>query len=252
MEELKRLSIEYYKNTVGLRFFGLKGMLYLLLSIPFIAASLYLVMVLQFNNLGMLPLVAAAIFWNHARKEYDRKLVRHLCYYTHLDTDKVSNHKALYLHELTFHVSATLHGSMKKFQELIEVDKKSKMLIIDNGWAHFRKFLYDPESKSRIISLLIYLISLFAITIIIKGNHEINVYQLIDAISISGIQQYLLLSLMAILIGYIVVVIPLMFFIIFIVYPVLLKMSVNGALINHFITELSRYSFHEQSILANK
>ncbi len=252
MEELIRLSIEYYKNTVGLRFFGFVGGLYLLLSAPFVIASFYMILVLELSGIGVLPMMAAAIFWRYAKNEYNRNLVKHLTYYTHLESNSATDQKTIYLHYLTSHISETLHESMKNLQDIIEIDKKSKMLGFSNGWSQFKRFLYDPESKSRIVSLLIYLISIFALIIIIKEKHEMSIYVIVDAIPFEFIKQYFFISVLLIIIGYVAVVFPITFFVSFVIYPVLLKMSVNGALVNHFITEMNRYSFRERNIKLTK
>lgn len=250
MEELTRLSIQYYQNTVNIRFFGMKGKIYILLSLPFFGILLRVIFVKHNDNLLLLLTFTCAFLWILAKTEYNRNLIYHLSFYTHLESKKISNHKALYLHELTYHIARSLFETMKIFKEIIETDNKNKSFTPDNIGYFFSKFVYDTESKNRILSLTIYLISLIAILTVVKPENEFNIYQVIQYINFEDIKIYFSFSLFVIIIGYFLMVIPLMFIVTYAVVPILLKFSFKGVLLRFFISELNRYSYLEQKILS--
>lgn len=251
MEELKRLAAEYYSNTVSIKYFGFKGAGYLLLSIPFLLVSIWLNLQLKANLITMLPMIVGAFFWALATKEYNFNLIKHLKYFTHLDSKSLSVQKASYLHEITFHISSNLFETMRSFKEVVETNNKNRSFILDNGWYHFFKFIYDPESKNRILSLLIYLISLIAIITVIKPELDYNINEIIHQLNFDVIINNLLLAIFLILLGYALLIVPLMFFITFIVVPLMLKLSSNSFLCSFFISELNKYAFTEANT-ANK
>ncbi|TAK61073.1 hypothetical protein [Methylobacter sp.] len=248
MEELRRLSIQYYQNTVGIRFFGIKGGIFLIFSTPFLLISLYLDFELHAENIMLLPISVCVFLWAQAKKEYDQNLIRHLSFYSHLESKKVSDHKALYLHELTYHVAPSLFETMKIFKEIVETNNKNGNFVLDNIGYHFSKFLYDPESKSRILSLIIYLISLIAILTVIKPESQYSIYQVMQDVPWDVVQSYFLFSLFFIIFGYFLIVLPIMFIVTYVAVPILLKFSSLAVLSRFFISELNRYSYLEQKI----
>lgn len=249
MEELRRLSTQYYQNTVGIRFFGIKGGIFVFLSTLSILIFINSNFSLHNEILTTLTTVISACLWALARNEYDQNLIRHLSFFSHLESKRVSDHKALYLHELTYHVAPTLFEAMKIFKEIVETNTKNRSFVLNNVDYHFLKFLYDPESKNRILSLIIYLISLIAVLTVIKPESQYDIYQLIQDIPMDVVQSYLLFSLCFIVFGYFVVVIPIMFVVTYGVVPVLLKFSSVAVLSRFFISELNRYSYLEQKKL---
>jgi len=251
MEELKRLAAEYYSNTVSIKYFGFKGVGYLLLSMPFLVISVWLNLELKANLITMLPMMVGAVFWALATKEYKHNLIRHLKYFTHLDSQMLNEQKAYYLHTITFHISPYLFETMQSFKEIIETDNKNRSFILDNGWYHFFKFIYDPESKNRILSLLIYLISLIAIITVMKPEQHYDINELIHQINFDIMLNNILLTIFLILLGYALLIIPLLFFITFVVVPLMLTLSANSFLCSFFISELNKYAFTEENT-ANK
>ena len=250
MEELRILSLQYYKNTVGINFFGMKGILYILLSLPFLFTSLWLSFSVHTEKVTTFTILVCGFLWQFAKKEYEYNLIRKLTFYTHLENKDISEHKALYLHILTSHISDSLFNTMKIFKEIIETDNKNKKFTHENIGYFFLKFIYDPESKNRILSLSIYLISLIAVLTVVKPEYEFNVYEVIHSITFELVQQYFLLALFIIIFVYFLIVLPLMFITTYFIVPVLLWLSFKDVLSRFFISELTRYSYLEQKILA--
>jgi hypothetical protein len=248
MEELRRLSIQYYQNTVGIRFFGGRGGIFVFLCTLSIYIFVYSNFKLHNDTLTTSTAVVSACFWALARNEYDKNLIRHLSFFSHLESKRVSDHKALYLHELTYHVGPTLFEAMKVFKEIVETNAQNRSFALSNIDYHFFKFLYDPESKNRILSLIIYLISLIAVLTVIKPESQYSIYEVIQDISMDVVQSYLVYSLLFIIFGYFVIVLPIMFVITYVVVPILLKFSSVAVLSRFFISELNRYSYLEQKI----
>jgi len=137
---------------------------------------------------------------------------------------------------------------MKIFKEIVETNNKNGSFVLDNIGYHFSKFLYDPESKNRILSLIIYLISLIAVLTVIKPESQYDIYQLIQDIPKEAVQSYFLFSLFFIVFGYFLILISIMFVVTYGVIPVLLKFSSVTVLSRFFISELNRYSYLEQKI----
>ncbi|TRW93080.1 hypothetical protein EKO24_013275 [Candidatus Methylobacter oryzae] len=233
---------------MGIRFFGIKGGAFLFFSTPFLLISLYLDFELHAENLILLPISVCVFLWEKAKKEYDQNLIRHLSFYSHLESKKVSDHKALFLHELTYHVAPSLFETMKIFKEIVETHNKNRNFVLDNIGYHFSRFLYDPESKNRILSLIIYLISLIAVLTVIKPESQYSIYEVIQDIPMDVVKSYLLFSLFFIIFGYFVIVIPVMFVVTYVAVPILLKFSSVAVLSRFFISELNRYSYLEQGL----
>lgn len=248
MEELRRLSIQYYQDTVGIRFFGVKGGVLVFLSTISIYIFAYSNFKLHNDTLTTLTALISVCFWALARNEYDRNLICHLSFFSHLESKSVSDHKALYLHELTYHVAPTLFETMKIFKEIVETNTKNRSFVLSNVDYHFFKFLYDPESKNRILSLVIYLISLIAVLTVIKPESQYSIYQVIQDIPMDVVQGYFLFSLFFIIFGYFLIVLPIMFIVTYVAVPILLKFSSVSVLSRFFISELNRYSYLEQKI----
>lgn len=246
MEELRLLAREYYQNTVRLRFFGIKGGLCLLLSVPFLVFSFYLNFHTSMKNLTIIPMFVGAGLWMYARVMYDRKLIVHLSFFTHLDSKRVRDHKAVYLQYLTSHVGSSLFSVMKSFNEILDVHSRNKSFVLDNGWRHFITFLYDPESKNRILSLVIYFISLIALLTVARPGAGVSIYELIASISTEQLREGLFWLVFVIILGYVLVLVPLMFFVTYIFVPLLLKFSSSAMLSKHFMSELNKYAFLEQ------
>ena len=245
MEELRRLAALYYSNTVSLKFFGIKGGVYILVSILFALLSIYSSFVITENFITVIPMTITAALFAQARKAYDKKLIRHLQFFTHSGSSSVHIQKAIYLQTITEHVASTVFQSMKVFKEIIETDNSNRSFVLKNGWHHFFNFLYSSDSKNRIMSLVIYLISLIAILAVVKPELDIDIYATLnDLYSLVTIQN-IFIFILVVLHGYLVMIFPLMFIITFIVSPLMLKISSHSFLSKFFISELNKYSFLE-------
>jgi len=246
MEELRRLATEYYRNTVSIRFFGIKGGAYLIFSVPFILLSFYLNQTIKVNLISLIPAVIGALIWAAARKEYNKNLITRLQFHTHSHSILIREHKALYLQSITAHIGTSLFDTMKAFREVVETDNQNRSFVLENGWYHFFRFLYNGESKNRILSLVIYLISLIAIITVVKPELNYNIYELVRNLSSENLIDFLILGSFLILLGYVLIVVPLMFFVTYAVIPIMLQLSSHAFLSSFFISELNKYAFIEQ------
>lgn len=245
MEELKYLAKKYYENTISIKFFGLKGAAYLIIALIFFVFAGYVQVILEFVNVSIIPMIIAGLCGGSARRQYEKNLVRHLSNYTLIDTDNVNYHKAIYLQSLVSHIGSSLLEAMKNLKEIIDTDKSQHGLSTQSEWARFFKFLYDPESKNRILSLIIYLISLVALLTVSNSQSDINFYELIGQLSYESARNFLILSIIGIVTIYALVVLPISFLYKFALVPLLLKTSSVDTLSRFFISELNRYAYLE-------
>jgi hypothetical protein len=246
MEELRRLAAEYYRNTVSIRFFGAKGGAYLLISAPFIVLSFYLNQTLKVNFISIIPAFIGASIWSKARTEYNKNLITRLQFHTHSHSILIREQKALYLQSITAHIGLSLYDTMKAFRDVVETDNQNRSFVLDNGWYHFFRFLYNSEAKNRILSLVIYLISLIAIITVVKPELNYNIYELISELTFEKSLDFFMLSSFLILLGYVLIVVPLMFFVTYLIVPIMIRLSSHAFLSRFFISELNRYAFIEQ------
>ncbi|WP_323909630.1 hypothetical protein [Aeromonas caviae] len=245
MEELKYLAMTYYKNTVRIQFFGVAGFCYLIFSIGFLVAAGYLQFALEYNNISIIPIFIAGLLGSKARGCYNTNLIRHLSNYTLLNSDNVDFHKAIYLQSLVSHIADSLLQAMKNLKEIRETDASKHSFSTQSEWSRFFKFIYDPESKNRILSLLIYLISLVALLTISKSQNDSLFYELVSHMTLDNLRSFSVFSAIIIVTSYALVVIPLSFIYKYVIVPLLLKTSSIDALSRFFISELNRYAYLE-------
>lgn len=134
---------------------------------------------------------------------------------------------------------------MKNLKEIRETDANKHGLSTQSEWSRFFKFIYDPESKNRILSLVIYLISLVALLTVSKSESDVVFYELVSYISWDNVRNFLVFSIIIIVSLYALVVIPVAFIYKYAVVPILLKTSSVDALSRFFISELNRYAYLE-------
>tara|TARA_R110002033_G_scaffold170935_3_gene214836 strand:- start:5531 stop:6307 length:777 start_codon:yes stop_codon:yes gene_type:complete len=249
LEELRLLSKEYYQNNVDIKLFGFTGGLLLALSIPFLSLSLYMNFYTVLTDFMLFPMLIGASCWLFAKKEYKNNLIRRLTFFTHLESANISDHKAVYLQILTSHIAPNLYETMKAFRDIIETNSKNRSFVLDNGWYHFFNFLYSPDAKNRILSLFIYLISLIAILTVIKPNTGVDFYEIIHSLSFSSVRTFFGMTIFLILLGYVILVVPLMFIISYIAVPLLLRFSSASMLSRYFISEINKYAFIDVRVL---
>lgn len=245
MEELKHLARTYYSNTVRIQFFGAIGFLYLILSIVSLVASGYLQLVLEYTNISIIPMLIAGLLGAEARKRYNLNLIRHLSNYTLLNSDNVDFHKAIYLQSLVSHIADSLLQAMKNLKDIRETDASKHSLSTQSEWSRFFKFIYNQESKNRILSLAIYLISLVALLTISKSQNDSLFYELVSHMTWDNLRSFSVFSVIIIVTSYALVVIPLSFIYKYVIVPLLLKTSSVDALSRFFISEFNRYAYLE-------
>ncbi len=251
MEELRYLSRIYYQNTVSFSYFGARGVLYLFISLILFLLSAYIQVVLKIDVLSIVLMVLAAMLLADARRRYDRNLICHLSNYTLLNSDNVDHHKAVYLKTLVAHIDKSLFDAMKDLKEIREIAKSEHGLSSKSEWSRFCNFIYSPDSKNRILSLVIYLISLIALITIPRSENEVGFYNLIHNLSFSEVWGYLVLALFLIVLGYAILVLPVMYLYKFAVVPMLLKTSSVDALSRFFISELAKYAYLDNRVQRN-
>lgn len=245
MDELRRIAKEYYQNTVSYRFFGIKGFIYLLLSLPVVYLIYEANFVWHCNTLTIFFMCMLGWIWLKARKQYDINLVVHLAYFTHLETNELPKHKALYLKLLTSHVSNSLYKTMEIFKGIIETHHNNKPFVIENFGFHFSNFIYNSEAKNRILSLVIYFISFAVLLIIIKSDVQFNAFLFISQLSLDTVFGFLGTVTFLLLLGYLLIVFPCMSLISYLIVPMMLKSSSVNVLNSFFISELNKYSYSE-------
>ncbi|ELP3387948.1 hypothetical protein R1W35_003426 [Vibrio cholerae] len=245
MEELKYLARTYYSNTVRIQFFGLAGFFYLIVSIDFLVVAGYLQLALKYTNVSMIPVFIAGLLYAEARKCYNSNLILHLSNFTLLNSDNVDFHKAIYLQSLVSHIGDSLLQAMKNLKEIRETDASKHGLSTQSEWSRFFKFIYDPESKNRILSLVIYLISLVALLTVSKSESDVVFYELVSYITWDNVINFLVFSIIIIVWLYVLVVVLSAFIYKYAVVPILLKTSSVDALSRFFISELNRYAYLE-------
>ncbi len=211
----------------------------------FLVSAGYLQLVSKYTNVSIIPVLIAGFLYAEARKCYNSNLVRHLSNYTLLNSDNVDFHKAIYLQSLVSHIGDSLLQAMKNLKEIRETDTSKHGLSTQSEWSRFFKFIYDPESKNRILSLVIYLISLVALLTVSKSESDVVFYELVSYITWDNVRNLLVFSIIIIVWLYALVVIPFAFIYKYTVVPILLKTSSVDALSRFFISELNRYAYLE-------
>ncbi|WP_446468811.1 hypothetical protein [Vibrio harveyi] len=245
MEELKYLARTYYSNTVSMRYFGMKGFGYLSVSIILFTIAGYLQLVLDYVNISIIPMLIAGLLGGIARRHYDTNLIRHLSSYTLLDSDNIDFHKAVYLQSLVSHIGESLLEAMKNLKEVRETDASKHGLSTQSEWSRFFQFIYSPDSKNRILSLVIYLISLIALITVSKSDSDTVFYELLQYVTWDNVQSFAIFSIIAIVTMYALAVLPISFVYKYIAVPILLKTSSVDTLSRFFISELNRYAYLE-------
>lgn len=245
MEELKRLASEYYKNTVSMKYFGFIGNMCVLIAILLGAFSIYSYF-LKSNSYAVFGSgILSMMLYAYATKQYRDSLIKFLQFYTHSSSNSINVQKSIYLQTMTAHVAPTVFDAMRVFKEIIETDRANQNFTLDNRWRFIFRFIYNSDAKNRILSLTIYLISLIALLTVIKPELDYDIYSKVsDALSMITVSNMALLVL-GVLLGYIFILLPLLFAVTYIVIPLMLKMSSQSFLTKHFISELNKHSFLE-------
>lgn len=251
MEELKLLARTYYRAIIDIRYFGWLGGIYLLLAAMCAGSVIYLHINFDAKNASVIPMFIAASFGVAARKRYDRNLVTYLSNFTLLDSDKVEHHKAVYLQSLVSHVADSLYDAMLSFKDIRETYAGECNLFSQSEWSRFFKFIYDPESKNRILSLIIYLISLVALITVTKSDSGEVFYELVNALDFESIRNGFFWLVFIIFFLYMIIVVPVRFIYKYAIMPIMLHFSSLDTLSKFFIFELNKYAHFESRINRN-
>lgn len=243
MEEIKKIAIKYYRETVNIRLYGIKGFIYIFISIIIILTSFYIYYNYKYKFIAFPSILSSLFLWHLSKKEYNKNLIHKLTYYTHLESNNIFLQKAIFIDMLTCHISPSIFETLEKVNSLVEINNKNRSLIIDNTEYYFSKFIYDQDSKNRVNSLLIYLISLVGILTAVKTSNQDVIYALIDSFSFKIFIYYSFIILYFIIIGYFCIIMPLSFINTYILIPLLLLIKQETVLKKYFITQLSKYSF---------
>lgn len=250
MEEILKAAKKYYATCVDARLFGLKGAFYILLGTPFLIASIYVGMSYQnLSPLIVLLQVIGMLCWREAKKNYDNKLKQKLIFITGQTNDELSPLKIKFISNLTAPIGTSLFEAMNNIIAMNDISEKNKQLSPDNFGHFISKFIYDPEAKSRILSLTIYLISLTAILLVVKPNAQVDIYGIIATIELSDILAFFSYTAMVILFIYLIIFMPLSMIATYLLRPLMLMKANQRLLIRYFISELSKYAFSDQKLL---
>ncbi|MET4163796.1 hypothetical protein ABIE61_003662 [Marinobacterium sp. MBR-111] len=247
MEELFRISKEYYRTCKDVFLFGFRGWLYIILGVPFFLYSMYISIDSNGNSTFKIiftQLIGAA-FWKIAKNRYDKNLMNRLSSLTGLNNKNINEQKTSYLRYLTANIGDDLFTSLKNITELKKLYKNTRPFTPETIFERFLSFVYDPDSKSRLLSLIIYMISLIALIFVIKPADPANIYSLVYDFDFKDYMLNLWVALLFISIGYFIFMLPISIAVSYIVTPILRKFNHSGLTLNYFVHELARYSFRD-------
>jgi hypothetical protein len=249
VEELQRIAKEYYRNCVDLKLFGWKGWGFIILGSPCFALSI--LVTLKHSNFSLIIVffqLIGSIFWKKAKKIYDQNLMVRLKAITKLDNKELKEHKIFYLSSLTSHIGNSLYDVVKHTTEIVSVFNKNRSYTPNNLGYHFSKFIYDPDSKNRILSLIIYFISLIAILTVVKPATNIDIYSIVDSITFNGVVTYFGMAAFFIILFYFVFMLPISIAIGYVISPIMRSFSNNSFLLGYFLAEVCKYAFSDKPL----
>ncbi|MEA5238886.1 hypothetical protein VB602_21745 [Vibrio parahaemolyticus] len=248
MEELRYLAKIYYQNTVRFSYFGFSGVMCLTIALILFLLGAYLNFRFKFESISVFIVMVAGLLIAQARSIYNRNLVSHLSNVTLLNSDNVDHHKAVYLYTLVSHIGDSLFDAMKNFKEVRETARSEHGFSTQSEWSRFLSFIYNPDSKNRILSLVIYMISLIALIIVPRTEGSSNLYNIVSQLSLNDVWGYLILCIFWVVLAYVIVGLPIIYLYQFIIIPILLKTSSVDALSRFFISELAKYAYLDRRV----
>jgi len=217
-----------------------------------------IVIVFKFNQLKInkdilviIPQIIGLLFWLKAKTIYDKNLIKRLQVVTLAKTDELKTLKVLYLSSLTSQIGNSFNETLKNIIELQKIHNKNKSFSPDNFGFHFSEFMYDPDSKNRILSLFIYLTSLIALLTVVKLDTTDYVYSMIDQITLMGILAFLGWSAFFISFFYIIFMLPIMMAFGYVISPIMRAFSSQKFLLGYLMSELSKFAFYDQQLIIN-
>lgn len=257
MEEILKISKKYYITCVNIRLFGIRGVIFILLGFPLIGYSAYdYTVTFELSNRNNISDGVAIVFcigaalWILAYNTYQENLINRIKEITKLESNDIHEQKVKYLRILTKHIGNTLFESLKSMDDLVKIYNQNRLVRYEHIGFRFYKFLYDGESKNRILSLLIYLISVLGLLLVIKPSQPEMIYSYIESFNFDLLKNFIFSTLIIIIIGYFVVLIPLTMITQFIITPFILRFSKRGflnesVLLKYLIAELAKYAYSD-------
>lgn len=256
MEEIARIAQIYYKACIDFKLFGYKGAIFVTLGFPFLIFSIFIT--LNFNQLKIgfeilviIPQLIGMLLWVKAKKIYDKNLIKRLKVMTLSTTNDLRTQKVLYLSNLTSQIGSDFFDVLKNVIDIQKIYNKNRSFSPNNFGYYFLEFIYDPDSKNRILSLLIYLISLIALLTVVKLDNIDYVYSMIEQITFMEILTFFGWSAFFIAFFYIIFIAPIMMAFGYIISPIMRSFSNQRFLIGYLISELSNLAFSDQYLATN-
>jgi hypothetical protein len=251
MEEISRIAKTYYQTCIDLKLFGCKGFGLVLLGCPFIFLTVWIAFKFsqqrhEHDAWIILPQFVGLYLWLEAKKLYDQNLIKRLQLLTSDFNESLKIQKTLYLSSLTSKIGKSLFEVLKNIEELQKINNKSRNFSPDNLGYYFSGFIYDPDSKNRILSLSVYLISLFALLTVAKFDNPEYIYSLIDQITLTEVMGFLGWAFFFIVFFYLIFMLPIMMAFGYIISPVMRAFSNQKFLVSYLISELTKFAFSEQ------
>ena len=254
MEELFRVSKEYYRTCKDIFLFGNLGFILIFSGLPFLLFSMHLSIRSNGDKTLYIVLLQATggVLWGLAKRTYNRNLINRLSTITHLNSDNLQEQKTAYLQSLTADIGANLFTSLKNITELQKLYFQTRPFAPETIWPRFKGFIYDPESKSRLLSLTIYTISLIALIFVVKPIDSNNIYSIIDNFDIEEFTLNMGMALLLISIGYFIFMLPIAIAMGYIITPIMRKFNHSGLTLNYFTHELAKYAFQDTTSISNR
>ena len=242
MEEIKRIAKEYFLNTINLKYLERRSYFYLFIGVIAMGILIYLALI-GYSGLFLMPfMLSMGYSAKKVRENYRLCLIASLKEFTHLDNDDLSLQKAHYIQYLTSHINSNIYDVLKTFNDVIDKSEKYKNLFELNIKDQILNFLYNPESKNRVLSLLIYLISLIAL-LIINSSDQIVFFEIFSEENLSSLGNFVFISLFMVLLVIFVVFWYAKFLITFVLTPLLLMNSSSNVLVHHLMSDLNYLAF---------
>lgn len=253
MEEIYSISKMYYKTCVDLRLLKIKGTLYFLPGLFFMILTLH--WILKNHNLQnttenhyLVTQILGMTFWLFAKREYEKNLTTRLKLKTQSEASELKIQKVLYLKSLTLHIGSRFFEVLKNISETQRFYKTNRSFSPDNFGYLFTSFIYDPDSKNRILSLLIYFISLIALLTVVKQENPVSIYSIIDQLDYNSIIGLFGWSAFFIILMFSLAMWMFIIAFSYVISPVMLFFSNQRFLLRFLMSELSKYAFLDKKL----
>ena len=255
MEEIYRISLQYYGMCRNYKLFGKLGISFLLLGLPFVSYTFYAI-IIHGNDSPLhtiIPELIGGIFWALAMRHYDKNLVKKLSLETNSNSSDLAFLKTKYLTKTTKTIGDDLYTSLNNIKSIRDLSKELSYFSTNNFLDSVFNFIYNSDSKNRILSLFIYFISLIALIFAVRPSSTESTYKLIESLSFENIYTYLSSATFFIITGFILFKLAVSFILNILIIPALCFLKHKTSIVNHLVHDLAQYSFNDTSIrLKNK